>query len=109
MDTEQLQPGEHTLIVYVKVDFKDTELNALGTRVITINKSEMPDEDEELKEKGDINKDGYIDNKDVVVLFRAVSSVVPEEEVSSLDYNEDGYADNKDVVALFRALSRIND
>ncbi len=109
IDTEQLQPGEHTLIVYVKVDFKDTELNALGTRVITINKSEMPDEDEELKEKGDINKDGYIDNKDVVVLFRAVSSVVPEEKIPALDYNEDGYADNKDVVALFRALSRIND
>ena len=109
IDTEQLQPGEHTLTVYVKVDFKDTELNALGTRVITINKSEIPDGDEELKEKGDINKDGYIDNKDVVVLFRGVSSVVPEEEIPALDYNEDGCADNKDVVALFRALSRIND
>ncbi len=53
---------------------------------------------------GDVNGDGYIDNKDVVALFRYVSGggVIIKD---AADMNGDGYIDNKDVVTLFRMLS----
>ena len=53
--------------------------------------------------KGDVNGDGEINNKDVVILFRYVSQNGTYDEI--YDYNGDGSVDNKDVVALFRASS----
>ena len=53
--------------------------------------------------KGDINGDGSVDNKDVVLLFRYVSGKSAYDPL--YDYNEDGAVDNKDVVALFRFVS----
>ena len=54
-------------------------------------------------EKGDINGDGSVDNKDVVLLFRYASA---SDAYNPLyDYNDDGAVDNKDVVALFRYVS----
>ena len=54
---------------------------------------------------GDTNGDGAVDNKDVVVLFRYVSSASGSEYDPALDFNGDGAVDNKDVVALFRYVS----
>ena len=56
--------------------------------------------------KGDINGDGSVDNKDVVLLFRYVSGSSAYDPL--YDYNEDGAVDNKDVVALFRVVSGSN-
>lgn len=54
---------------------------------------------------GDINNDGSSDNKDVVTLFRYVSSGEKTEDETVYDFNRDGVVDNKDVVSLFRVLS----
>ena len=56
---------------------------------------------------GDVNTDGYTDNKDVVVLFRYLSgdpgsSII---DVKACDTNGDGKTNNKDVTALFRHLN----
>ncbi len=59
-----------------------------------------------VNDKGDVNGDGEINNKDVVVLFRFVSSNKSEgvdKEVA--DINGDGEINNKDVVSLFRKVS----
>ena len=53
---------------------------------------------------GDINGDGEVNNKDVVTLFRYVSSARTGDD-PKYDYNGDGLVDNKDVVSLFRFLS----
>ena len=53
---------------------------------------------------GDMNCDDEIDNKDVVILFRAVSGSAGEYD-AAYDFNEDGEVNNKDVVALFRFVS----
>lgn len=53
--------------------------------------------------KGDCNKDGKVNNKDVVVLFRYVS--VDGTYNVIYDFNEDGKVNNKDVVALFRSIN----
>ena len=58
-----------------------------------------------LKKAGDINEDGEVDNKDVVVLFRYVSGAEKADNEAKYDYNGDGEVDNKDVVSLFRAVS----
>ena len=53
--------------------------------------------------KGDVNCDGEINNKDVVVLFRHVSGTkIRMFSAVAADFNSDGEIDNKDVVALFR-------
>ncbi len=55
--------------------------------------------------KGDVNMDGEVDNKDVVALFRYLSTKQGEIDMVAADFNNDGEVDNKDVVALFRHLS----
>lgn len=56
---------------------------------------------------GDINNDGEVNNKDVVKLFRHVSSEAVQTKADADDYdiNGDGSVDNKDVTALFRSVS----
>lgn len=53
---------------------------------------------------GDVNADGGVNNKDVVLLFRVASGGVdiPDERC---DINHDGQVNNKDVTALFRLLN----
>ena len=83
----------------------DTETAPAETETETGTETET---DKVTMIKGDVNDDGEVDNKDVVALFRYVSSAVSSSDyVSVLDYNDDGNIDNKDVVALFRALSTI--
>jgi hypothetical protein len=59
---------------------------------------------EPISEIGDVNKDGAINNKDVVALFKAVSNGDVEYD-RVYDFNEDGAVNNKDVVALFKHVS----
>ena len=54
---------------------------------------------------GDINRDGEVNNKDVVALFRHLSGDTSEVDEIACDTNGDGEVDNKDVVALFRYVS----
>ena len=55
---------------------------------------------------GDVNGDGVVNNKDVVVLFRYVSDDDVEGFIDeNADVNGDGKVNNKDVVALFRLAS----
>lgn len=61
-------------------------------------------EGQAVDKKGDINNDGFINNKDIVALFRYVSSGNTN-ETERYDYNGDGEANNKDVTALFRFIS----
>jgi sialate O-acetylesterase len=56
---------------------------------------------------GDMNGDDEVNNKDVVTLFRYVSSSSKEEDESVYDFNGDTEVNNKDVVALFRAVSEV--
>ena len=55
--------------------------------------------------KGDVNKDGFVDNKDVVSLFRVVSAGSEIPYSSDYDSNDDGKVNNKDVTVLFRKVS----
>ena len=54
---------------------------------------------------GDVNGDGFADNKDVVLLFRFMSNNNQTVNIIAVDVNGDGFVDNKDVVILFRFLS----
>lgn len=54
--------------------------------------------------KGDLNDDGEANNKDVVILFRYVSSLKVVYD-SKYDFNTDGQLNNKDVVSLFKFVS----
>ena len=62
----------------------------------------------EIFTPGDINNDGKVNNKDVVALFRYVSSGTGNVVIAALDTNGDGKLNNKDVVALFRYVSDNN-
>ena len=55
--------------------------------------------------KGDINGNGSVNNKDVVMLFRYVSDNDAESAPAEYDVNGDGSVNNKDVAALFRQVS----
>ncbi|MBO4422934.1 MAG: hypothetical protein J5879_05815 [Clostridia bacterium] len=55
--------------------------------------------------KGDVTGDGKLNNKDVVALFRYVSSGATGADPAVYDFNGDGKINNKDVVALFRYVS----
>ena len=52
---------------------------------------------------GDVNADGGVNNKDVVLLFRVASggADIPDER---RDINHDGQVNNKDVTALFTVV-----
>ena len=57
-------------------------------------------------QKGDANGDGSINNKDVVALFKLVSSGEVTENINVCDFNGDGAVNNKDIVALFKFVSK---
>ncbi|MBO4423280.1 MAG: hypothetical protein J5879_07560 [Clostridia bacterium] len=58
---------------------------------------------------GDMNADGAVNNKDVVSLFRYVSSTGGVEYNKDVDINGDGKINNKDVVLLFMLVSEMPD
>ena len=55
---------------------------------------------------GDVNRDGAVNNKDVIALFKMTSGVTVEnvDEIAA-DCNGDGVTNNKDVVLLFKYVS----
>ena len=59
--------------------------------------------------RGDVNGDGSVNNKDVVMLFRHLSGVDQPVVKENLDVNADGAVNNKDVTALFRYVSEATD
>ena len=65
----------------------------------------VTEESEIPAESGDINGDGMIDNKDVVTLFKKLSSEDADLDPAICDINGDGNIDNKDLMCLFRMLS----
>lgn len=62
-----------------------------------------PDDPDPLK--GDVNRDGEVNNRDVVDLFKLVSGTDIDADEKAADFNGDGTVDNKDVAALFRFVS----
>lgn len=57
---------------------------------------------------GDVNGDGVLTNKDVVILFRYVVGDTSGAIAENCDFNDDNEINNKDVVALFRAVSSVD-
>lgn len=56
--------------------------------------------------KGDANGDGYVNNKDVVTVFRCISGVDYDYvDIIQCDPNNDGYINNKDSILIFRYVS----
>ena len=54
---------------------------------------------------GDIDGDGFVDNKDLVCIFKYLSNWEVEVQPTVLDVNGDKSVNNKDVVRLFQYLS----
>ena len=56
---------------------------------------------------GDVNRDGIVNNKDVVALFKYINNAITADEIEldAADINGDGTINNKDVVALFKIVS----
>ena len=56
---------------------------------------------------GDVNSDGFVNNKDVVALFKSCSGdeSYKTATLNVRDVNRDGYSNNKDVIKLFRVTS----
>ena len=57
---------------------------------------------------GDVNKDGVVNNKDVVALFKHVSGGDATVDETACDCNGDGSVNNKDVTLLFKYSSGAN-
>ncbi len=91
----------HDIILSKTKDEGDTSGGIIANRLNDPNY--VPPEIVEIQ-PGDINEDGFIDNKDVVALFRFVSAMngTPKK---TMDFNNDGFVNNKDVAALFRYVS----
>ena len=85
------------------------EETVLPNRTIISDWIALPEviEDVPPVQTGDANGDGLINNKDVVSLFKTVSSgaVLDESQISVLDFTGDGLVNNKDIVALFKHIS----
>ena len=91
-----LPAGDHDVsVIAVSDSGKRAEIRSFTLRV---------SRDVSTGAKGDVNKDGSINNRDVVMLFRAVSGAAVIDEAEG-DVNGDGSMNNKDVSALFRAVS----
>ncbi len=54
---------------------------------------------------GDVNRDGSVNNKDVVALFKSVSGGDVEVDRTACDCSGDGAVNNKDVTLLFKYTS----
>lgn len=103
---DELEPGEHTItIVAISEDDEVVEIFKTKEGVDYPVALTFTITGESEFALGDVNKDGSVDNKDVVVLFRELSKTNPNLDPAVADYNKDGFVDNKDVVVLFRALS----
>ncbi len=71
-----------------------------GTR---IDQAALPDAD--LFLSGDVNLDGAVDNRDVVLLFKYVSGGATVASDDAADIDADDALTNKDVAVLFKYVS----
>ncbi len=95
---ETAKTGKQAVYVYaVNPDTNEKNL-------ISVFSANIPAPDDPAKKKADINGDGFLNNKDIVALFRYVSYGEKNDEQHH-DFNGDGEANNKDVIALFRFIS----
>ena len=95
---ETAKTGKQAVYVYaVNPDTNEKNL-------ISVFSANIPAPDDPTKKKADINGDGFLNNKDIVALFRYVSYGEKTDEQHH-DFNGDGEANNKDVIALFRFIS----
>ncbi|MBP5208786.1 MAG: dockerin type I repeat-containing protein, partial [Clostridia bacterium] len=88
----------------VSVSGGNTNENTLSNPYIGLITAEAPS-----ALLGDVDGDGELSNKDVVLLFRAVSNGIREGEVylaENADVNGDGSVDNLDVVDLFKMVTK---
>ena len=93
INASSAEPGEY----YFSFSNGSYGIGSFKVTVLDLNDAlEMP---------GDVNGDGYVDNKDVVVLFRYISGANVSIFADVADINNDGSLDNKDVVLLFRLVS----
>jgi hypothetical protein len=83
------------------IEVTDTETNKLdvGTRdgAVIIDNTVI---------KGDVNGDGEVDNRDLIMIARYLVDLVEfsAKQMEAADYNEDGVVDNKDLVLIARAI-----
>jgi beta-glucosidase len=83
------------------IEVTDTETNKLdvGTRdgAVIIDNTVI---------KGDVNGDGEVDNRDLIMIARYLVDLVEfsAKQLEAADYNEDGVVDNKDLVLIARAI-----
>lgn len=54
----------------------------------------------------DLNDDGEVNNKDVVIIFRKLAVNNPTTDIR-YDLNQDGELNNKDIASLFRHLTML--
>ncbi len=56
--------------------------------------------------KGDVNMDGYVDNRDVIQIARYLVELVQfdDKQLELADFNEDGTINNIDLVLIARYL-----
>lgn len=101
--TSYLEPGEHTLEIYVVTDGGDTAaLNALRGEAIEMVKTK---DAVKTHVPGDINCDTEVNNKDIVALFNFVSGSNVFADYEAADVSGDGTVNNKDIVLLFRYVN----
>ena len=85
--------------------FSPTEAEGTALAATIAAELNKPQNDDPEYDPGDCNGDGKVNNKDVVTLFRYVSSGANDADPAVYDFNGDGKINNKDVVALFRYVS----
>ena len=100
--------------IYLPDTIMTVEVGAFGPdqMVVYAGIETEPEQSEDVTETenvagnvpGDVDGDGEINNKDVVRLFRYVSTADVLYE-RKYDFNEDGKVNNKDVVQLFKKVS----
>ena len=91
-----LKRGEHEAAVYA-VNPNTNEGKQISRFTVVIPDSTLT--------PGDVNRDGAINNKDIVELFRYVSQSQKSGDEAAHDFNADEEVNNKDVAALFRYVS----
>ena len=117
LDTKAMEKGDHMIEIAAEYSdgsfgnpFRGNAVEFVKTADAVIpEESSDPEESGDPEEpgdltNGDLNGDGSVDNKDVVTLFRYVSTNTEDADLK-YDFNGDGEVDNKDVVSLFRAVS----
>ena len=99
----QAKEDDNYVYTFSGWDKKVTAVKGSASYTAVYDKTEKASEGK----PGDLNGDGIVNNKDVVVLFRYVSGRNKVEDERVYDIDGDGEVNNKDVVELFRSVSTL--